>query len=394
MQAEANLNQQKVNLANTIIRSPIDGIIIQRPVDVGQTVQASYQSPTLFIVAADLTKMKCTANIDESEVSKIRTGPDRAAPDRRLPDRDVQRQGHPGPPAADRRAERRHLRHGHRRAEHRVQAQAGHDGQRPIEITKRTDVVRVPNTAIRFRPTAEIFEAFNQEVPPELQQRGAPAAPPGRAPRRHRHGRRAEAPGGAAHGQGARARAPLRRARLEHRQPARRRRRGQGPKRAAVAARRRRRHRAGYSRAPRRSSARTARAPRIRPRVSAATAAPPGHGWRPAFAGGQGGQGMGGGRGGGRGFDPNDPEAAKRMLERYQAMPADQKAQYAARMKERGIDIEALVKRREAGRGEPGSTPGTSSPWAAPRRLTRSSARCRRGSRRAACMSGSRTRSS
>ncbi len=60
---------------------------------------------------------------------------------------------------------------------------------------------------------------------------------------------------------------------------------------------------------------------------------------------------MGGGRGGGggRGFDPNDPEATKRMLERYQAMPADQKAQYATRMKDRGIDIEALARGAKPG---------------------------------------------
>jgi hypothetical protein len=56
------------------------------------------------------------------------------------------------------------------------------------------------------------------------------------------------------------------------------------------------------------------------------------------------GQGMGGGRGGGRAFDPNDPEARARMIERYQQMPAAEKASYAARMKERGIDVEALVK--------------------------------------------------
>jgi hypothetical protein len=58
---------------------------------------------------------------------------------------------------------------------------------------------------------------------------------------------------------------------------------------------------------------------------------------------------MGGGRGAGRGFDPNDPEAVKRMVERYQAMPADQQAQYATRMKERGIDMEALAKGAKPG---------------------------------------------
>ena len=67
------------------------------------------------------------------------------------------------------------------------------------------------------------------------------------------------------------------------------------------------------------------------------------------FAGGQGGQGMGRGGGGGRGFDPNDPEAAKRMLERYQAMPADQKAQSADPDEGARDDLEALAQSAKPG---------------------------------------------
>ena len=129
-QAQANLNQQEVNLAHTIINSPIDGIIIQRAVDVGQTVQANYQSPTLFIVAADLTKMKCTANIDESEVGKIRPGQVARLRFDAYPNETFLGQGRPGAAPADHRAERRQLRHGHRGAEHGPEAEAGHDGQR------------------------------------------------------------------------------------------------------------------------------------------------------------------------------------------------------------------------------------------------------------------------
>ena len=57
-----------------MITAPIDGIVIQRSVDVGQTVAASMQAPTLFIIAADLTKMQVSANIDESDVGRIRPG--------------------------------------------------------------------------------------------------------------------------------------------------------------------------------------------------------------------------------------------------------------------------------------------------------------------------------
>src|SRR5882757_2991919 len=72
VQAQANLSQSQVNLDHCTIQAPIDGIVIQRSVDVGQTVAASMQAPTLFIIAADLTKMQVNANIDESDVGRIR----------------------------------------------------------------------------------------------------------------------------------------------------------------------------------------------------------------------------------------------------------------------------------------------------------------------------------
>ena len=71
-QAEAGLNQSQVNLAHTVITAPIDGLVISRSVDVGQTVAASMQAPTLFVLAADLTKMQVVANLDESDVGRIR----------------------------------------------------------------------------------------------------------------------------------------------------------------------------------------------------------------------------------------------------------------------------------------------------------------------------------
>src|SRR4051812_65213 len=64
-QARAALNQNQVNLTHTIIRAPIDGIVISRSVDVGQTVAASMSAPTLFVIAKDLTRMQVSASIDE-----------------------------------------------------------------------------------------------------------------------------------------------------------------------------------------------------------------------------------------------------------------------------------------------------------------------------------------
>ena len=71
-QSQASVNQNQVNVDHTVIAAPIDGIVTQRNVDVGQTVAASMQAPTLFIIAADLTKMQVNANIDEADVGRIR----------------------------------------------------------------------------------------------------------------------------------------------------------------------------------------------------------------------------------------------------------------------------------------------------------------------------------
>ena len=73
-QARAELKQSQVNLDNSIITAPIDGIVLSRAVDVGQTVAASMQAPTLFVLAADLTKMQVLANLDESDIGRIADG--------------------------------------------------------------------------------------------------------------------------------------------------------------------------------------------------------------------------------------------------------------------------------------------------------------------------------
>jgi HlyD family secretion protein len=73
-QARAALNQSQVNLDHTIIRAPIDGIVISRNVDVGQTVAASMQAPTLFVIAQDLGKMQVNANVAEADIGRIASG--------------------------------------------------------------------------------------------------------------------------------------------------------------------------------------------------------------------------------------------------------------------------------------------------------------------------------
>jgi HlyD family secretion protein len=73
-QAKAALTQATVDLNNTVIRSPVDGIVISRNVDVGQTVAASLQAPTLFTIANDLANMEVHTSVDEADVGNVRDG--------------------------------------------------------------------------------------------------------------------------------------------------------------------------------------------------------------------------------------------------------------------------------------------------------------------------------
>lgn len=80
-QAKAQVSQKnaavevaRTNLDHTVIRSPIDGVVVARNVDVGQTVAASLSAPTIFTIAQDLTKMQVYASVDESDVGRITLG--------------------------------------------------------------------------------------------------------------------------------------------------------------------------------------------------------------------------------------------------------------------------------------------------------------------------------
>jgi len=73
-QAEGALKVAQTNLGYATIRSPVDGIVISRNVDVGQTVAASFQTPTLFTIAQDLTKMQIDTNVDESDIGRAAKG--------------------------------------------------------------------------------------------------------------------------------------------------------------------------------------------------------------------------------------------------------------------------------------------------------------------------------
>ncbi len=183
-QAQASLNQSEVNLEHTVIRAPIDGIVTSRLVDVGQTVAASFQAPELFVIAADLTKMRVIADIDESDVGRIR-------PNQRVT---FTVDAYPGElfegSVSQIRLEPILTQNVVTYAtvidapNPELKLKPGMTATVTVEVARRNNALRVPNAAIRFRPTPAMFAALNQPVPAELQggqPRNAMAGPRGGA---------------------------------------------------------------------------------------------------------------------------------------------------------------------------------------------------------------------
>ena len=307
-QSRASLNQAQVNLGYTQITSPIDGIVISRNVDPGQTVASSMNAPTLYVIAADLTKMQVVANIDESDVGRMRPGQhvtfrvDAFPTDVfagtveqvRLQPTVVQNVVVYSTVIAV--------------PNQQYKLKPGMTANVNIEIARRNNVLRVPTAAVRFRPTELMFQALNQPMPPELQRgagrgnfgggggrgrgnreggggQGAPAATPSDAP----------APGAPTPG------------------PA-----GAGPQAQPPAA-------PGQQRQAAPQSANGGGRPQ---------SAEPRGGGDGTGAAPQGNR-EGGGRGG---FDPNmsPEERRKRMEERLASMTPEQRAQWEERMRQRG----------------------------------------------------------
>ncbi len=73
-QARSAVSEAKVNLDRTVITSPIDGIVVSRTVDLGQTLAATYQAPVLFAIATDLTRLQLEVDIDESDIAGVHQG--------------------------------------------------------------------------------------------------------------------------------------------------------------------------------------------------------------------------------------------------------------------------------------------------------------------------------
>jgi HlyD family secretion protein len=165
--AEARLAEARVNLDYTRIVSPVDGVVVARNVSVGQTVAATFQTPTLFLVATDLTRMQVSASVSEADIGGVAVGQAAA----------FTVDAYPGTPFAGRVSQVRN-------APVTVQnvvtydvliAVGNPDGRlKPgmtanVTITTATqdDVVRVPTAALRFHPPAAAAGAgANAAAPP------------------------------------------------------------------------------------------------------------------------------------------------------------------------------------------------------------------------------------
>jgi len=179
-QNQANLRQSEINLEHTVIVAPVDGVVVSRTVDVGQTVAASLQAPTLFTIAQDLTKMQVDTNVAEADVGRVTVGQQATFTVDAFPGRTFR-----GEVVQVRKAAQvlQNV------VTYDVVVSAPNNDQvllptmtanvRIVTDTKE-DVLRVPNAALRFRPPG--VEAEQRERPAGGGQRPGGGAGPGAGP--------------------------------------------------------------------------------------------------------------------------------------------------------------------------------------------------------------------
>src|SRR5438093_5531548 len=171
-QAQAALNQSMVDLNNTVIHSPVDGIVVSRNVDVGQTVAASLQAPTFFTIANDLSKMEVHTSVDEADVGNVNEGQEvtftvDAFPARRFRGKVYQVRNAPTIVQnvvtydAVVRIDNKEL-----------LLKPGMTANVQFLVSEKEDVLTIPNMALRFRPPDDKNEA--QDLLRQEQSRTAP----------------------------------------------------------------------------------------------------------------------------------------------------------------------------------------------------------------------------
>ncbi len=163
-QSTASLRQAETNLAYTRILSPIDGVVVDRQYDIGQTVAASFQAPVLFTIAQDLTKMQVLTNIDEADIGRVKEGQEAtftvdAFAERTFTGRVSQIRLSPQtvqnvvtyPVLLD-------------VGNPELRLRPGMTANVLVPVDRRDDVLRVPNAALRFRPDPADLESGGKKV--------------------------------------------------------------------------------------------------------------------------------------------------------------------------------------------------------------------------------------
>lgn len=171
-QAEAAVARGRTNLNHTRIVSPVNGVVVSRKVDVGQTVAASFQTPTLFSIAQDLTKMQIDTNVDEADIGRVAEGQSvsfrvDAFPEETFEGRVVQVRI--APQTVDNVVTYTvviHVDNGE------LKLKPGMTANVSIETSRRKNVLRVPAAALRFSPPQPLLE---QTSPDRSGPRSRPA---------------------------------------------------------------------------------------------------------------------------------------------------------------------------------------------------------------------------
>ena len=171
-QARAALSQATTNLQYTRIQSPTDGVVVDKQYEVGQTVAASFQAPTLFQIAQDLTKMQVQADVDQSDIGRIAVGQVARFTVDAYPDDEFR----------GRIAQIRYNAQVNQNVvTYPVIIEVANDEAklRPkmtanvnIDVASVNDVLRVPNAALRFRPPTDDKEKGNKSASGGGNQRG------------------------------------------------------------------------------------------------------------------------------------------------------------------------------------------------------------------------------
>ena len=176
-QQRAALVQAEVDLSHTFIRAPVDGVVISRNVDVGQTVAASLQAPTLFLIAEDLTRMQVNTSVDEADIGQVQTGqPARFTVD-----------AHPGRPFEGTVAQVRAAPNIIQNvvtydviiqvANPDLRLKPGMTANVQILVARKAAALKVPAAALRFRPSEGEAERAGGRNPDGRPERSGPRGP-------------------------------------------------------------------------------------------------------------------------------------------------------------------------------------------------------------------------